>query len=75
MDLGLAIKKPLTYGEAWAGKKGGAILFALIFLVLFASRQKGHRDKTIRKILLHDSSSTFFLIKKWSKKSRLQKNS
>ena len=36
-----------TAACAQAGKTGGAIRFALIFLVLFASRQNEHKEKVI----------------------------
>ena len=37
---------------AWAGQTGGAIRLSLIFLVLFASRQKEHNEDSNKLSLL-----------------------
>jgi hypothetical protein len=55
--------KELEWCCAWAGKTPGGIGFALIFLVLFASRQKERKAEKRRRFPITTSSQNLPLIK------------
>jgi hypothetical protein len=63
----------------WPGETGGAFGFALIFLVLFASRQKEQKNciktKKVKQVLLHFNFIHFLLLvqKKVPKKVHRQR--